>query len=290
MKLYKEAKYDEALPLAKRALGLREKALGPQHEDLIPLLTNLAEIYRAKKQPGQARSYFGRALTIAEKTFAENDIRTALLLDKLGYAAHEQREQKDAENFFIRSLQIKEKALGAENPDVTQTAFSLAEIYRFRGDYQKAESLYEQVVRIREKTPEKNTSDLTRALEAYVSTLFALKKTKQADEAQQRLSQLIAAQGIVQGGVLNGRALKLAQPAYPGMARGERASGIVRVQVIIDENGKVISAKAVNPGSIHPALIASAEHAARQSLFTPTYLSGVRVKVSGIIIYNFVAY
>src|SRR5438876_6866194 len=111
IKLYGEAKYDEALPLAKRALELREKALGPAHEELIPLLTNLGELQKAKKQLGQARFYFERALTIAEKSFVENDIRTAHLLDKLGFVAYEQKQEKDAEHFFLQALQVTEKAL-----------------------------------------------------------------------------------------------------------------------------------------------------------------------------------
>jgi outer membrane biosynthesis protein TonB len=48
----------------------------------------------------------------------------------------------------------------------------------------------------------------------------------------------------------------------------------------------VISAHAV---SGHPLLQAAAVGAARASKFTPTKLSGQPVKVSGVIIYNFVA-
>ena len=64
------------------------------------------------------------------------------------------------------------------------------------------------------------------------------------------------------------------------------ASGQVRVQIVIDENGNVISA---TPVSGHPLLQGAAAAAARQSKFTPTKLSGMPVKVSGVIIYNFVA-
>ena len=63
--LFSEGKYDEALPLAKQALQLREAALGTKNQDLIPLLTNLGEIYWAKKKPGDARTYVERALAIA---------------------------------------------------------------------------------------------------------------------------------------------------------------------------------------------------------------------------------
>jgi protein TonB len=90
----------------------------------------------------------------------------------------------------------------------------------------------------------------------------------------------------ISGGVLNGKAVRLVQPPYPAIARSAHASGQVRVQIVIDENGNVISA---TPVSGHPLLQGAAASAARQSKFTPTKLSGMPVKVSGVIIYNFVA-
>ena len=90
----------------------------------------------------------------------------------------------------------------------------------------------------------------------------------------------------ISGGVLNGKAVRLVTPPYPAIARSAHASGSVQVQVLIDENGSVISAHAV---SGHPLLQAAAVAAARASKFTPTKLSGQPVKVNGVIIYNFVA-
>jgi periplasmic protein TonB len=90
----------------------------------------------------------------------------------------------------------------------------------------------------------------------------------------------------ISGGVLNGKAVRLVTPPYPAIARSAHAAGAVQVQVLIDENGNVISAHAV---SGHPLLQAAAVAAARASKFTPTKLSGQPVKVNGVIIYNFVA-
>lgn len=90
----------------------------------------------------------------------------------------------------------------------------------------------------------------------------------------------------ISGGVLNGKAVRLVQPSYPQIARQAHASGTVVVQVLIDENGNVISAHAV---SGHPLLQAVAVAAARASKFSPTKLSGQPVKVNGVIQYNFVA-
>jgi periplasmic protein TonB len=90
----------------------------------------------------------------------------------------------------------------------------------------------------------------------------------------------------ISGGVLNGKAINLPRPAYPPIARQAHASGTVVVQVTIDENGGVISARAV---SGHPLLQAVAVAAARGARFSPTKLSGQPVKVTGVITYNFVA-
>src|SRR5437773_3839700 len=81
LKLYGEGQYDEALPFAKRALELRETELARNHEDLIPLLLNLAELYKAKQNLSYARSFFERALQISEKAFGADDVRVARILD-----------------------------------------------------------------------------------------------------------------------------------------------------------------------------------------------------------------
>ena len=88
----------------------------------------------------------------------------------------------------------------------------------------------------------------------------------------------------VSAGVLNGKAMSLPPPVYPDMARRAGATGVVQVEVVIDINGKVISAKAVSG----PALLRqSAEMAAKLARFSPTLLSGQPVRVSGVINYNF---
>lgn len=90
----------------------------------------------------------------------------------------------------------------------------------------------------------------------------------------------------ISGGMLNGKAISLPQPEYPPIALQARASGVVMVQVLIDEAGNVINAHAT---SGHPLLQAAAVAAARQAKFAPTSLMGEPVKVTGLLSYNFVA-
>jgi TonB family protein len=89
---------------------------------------------------------------------------------------------------------------------------------------------------------------------------------------------------VVSGGVVNGKAKYLAQPTYPQAAKQVRAGGKVEVQVMIDETGRVVSANVL---SGNPLLRDAAVNAARKSIFAPTKLSDVPVKVSGVIVYNF---
>ena len=89
---------------------------------------------------------------------------------------------------------------------------------------------------------------------------------------------------VVSEGVINGKAKYLPIPAYPPPARAIGLTGKVDVQVMIDETGKVVSANAV---SGHPFLKGAAEKAAWGAKFSPTYLSKVPVKVTGVIVYNF---
>ena len=88
----------------------------------------------------------------------------------------------------------------------------------------------------------------------------------------------------VSGGVLNGTAVSLPSPAYPDAAKRMRVAGVVTVQVVVDETGKVISAEATTGPA---ALRAVAVQAALKARFSPTKLSGQPVKVSGLINYKF---
>jgi TonB family protein len=92
----------------------------------------------------------------------------------------------------------------------------------------------------------------------------------------------------INSGVVNGKAVSLPKPIYPpAIGSKPRPTGTVNVQVLIDENGNVISAKAIK-GIEDISFRQAAEIAALQAKFMPTTLSGKPAKVSGVIVYNFV--
>ena len=111
----------------------------------------------------------------------------------------------------------------------------------------------------------------------------------------------------IKGGILNGKATSLPKPEYPEGAKAAGLEGVVYVNVVIDEGGNVVSAvaddqvrKVYKPGADgqkieqeQPAadllLRNAAEQAAWKAQFSPTFLNKVPVRVTGTIVYNFVA-
>ncbi len=89
---------------------------------------------------------------------------------------------------------------------------------------------------------------------------------------------------ICTGGVVNSKATYFPQPEYPQEAKEQSISGVVNLQVSIDEQGNVSSAEVC---SGHPLLRVEAKKAALKAKFKLTILAGQPVKVSGIIIYKF---
>ena len=110
---------------------------------------------------------------------------------------------------------------------------------------------------------------------------------------------------VINGGILNGKAIKLPKPAYPAEAKAAKVGGTFRIKVTIDEDGNVTSAELSNepyevvqadgsrvkiePEEVDPSLVEAARSAALEAQFSPTRLSGQPVKVAGIVVYNFVA-
>ena len=74
------------------------------------------------------------------------------------------------------------------------------------------------------------------------------------------------------------------QPIYPKEAKEARISGVVPVEVVIDEEGKVASAQAK---AGHPYLRDAAEEAARKWRFTAPTVDGVPVQVVSTIVFSF---
>ncbi len=150
-KLYDEGKFGEAVPIAERALALREEALGPTHPDVAESLNILALFYQAQGAYGKAEPLLVRALNIREKALGPMHLDVAESLNGLAGFYRAQGAYPKAEPLLVRALDIAEKALEPMHPDVAVYLNNLALLYKAQGAYPKAEPLLVRALDIREK-------------------------------------------------------------------------------------------------------------------------------------------
>ncbi|MGH9947201.1 MAG: TonB family protein [Pyrinomonadaceae bacterium] len=90
--------------------------------------------------------------------------------------------------------------------------------------------------------------------------------------------------GPVEVGSLIEYATSRSNPTYPPAARTMRASGVVKVEVEVDENGDVAEVKKANGPQL---LIAAARDAILKWKFRPIIRDGQPVRVTGFVNFNF---
>jgi TonB family protein len=102
--------------------------------------------------------------------------------------------------------------------------------------------------------------------------------------ADQSLSPKVGSSKPYTAGILNESAISLPGAKYPEGARRSKVQGMVTVAVIVDETGKVISAKALRgPASLQQAAV----EAAYLAKFPQTIILGRPTQVEGVINYDF---
>ena len=84
----------------------------------------------------------------------------------------------------------------------------------------------------------------------------------------------------------NGCPIKLVKPIYPESARKRGLSGAIKIEIIIDETGKTVYAKAVKGKKV---FYQNAERAALLSQYYPKTVCGKSVWQRKYIIYNFIS-
>jgi len=303
VKLYREGKYDEALPLAKRDVELREKVLGPETQAVAASVFNLASLYLAKKNYHAAESLYQRSLAVYEKSFGKDNLKLYPVLENYALALFGDRNYPEAQKQLERAVSIRESALGDENIEVARSHYKLGQLLQALGKYSEAISSYGQASVISEKalglesvdkdkTPVQTCADMTKIRQKEAQDLIEQASKVQPKQSSTTIKKpdvqkITANKGdaaTVMGGVINGKAIKKSVPEYPAAAKYARVTGQVIVKVLVDETGKVIEAEAVcGPQQLNGAAVS----AARGVRFSPTTLSGVPVKVSGTVTYNF---
>lgn len=112
----------------------------------------------------------------------------------------------------------------------------------------------------------------------------ALNRGPKESHPPQTTPQSNSSSGPLEVGSLLAYVTKQAPATYPQAARSMRATGIVKVEVVVDENGDVAE---VQKASGHTLLQAAAKDAIKRWKFRPIVRDGQAVRVSGFVNFNF---
>jgi TonB family protein len=286
---YQAGKLDDALKFALQAVDLSVKVFGAEHAETATAYTNLATIYQSKKKYGEAAANLQKAVSILKSGADEKT--TARTLRDLALALAQDGDKKQAEQTYLLALATAENAYGKESREILPFLKALAEFYVFADKPDEALELFIRRYLLAAKFFPPEGAELQEIEDGYYCH-FALKPSNSREALERNMKftvatgsvKTIGGRKIINSGFINGKAELLQKPEYPSSAKVRRATGVVPVRVVIDENGKVTEAKAVCGDT---DLRQASEAAARQSKFKPTRLDGNAVKITGIIVYSF---
>ncbi len=147
-----KAKFDFAGGISnlRKALLIRETALGAEHSSTASSLTNLAELYKAQGKYEQAEPLYLRALEILEKNLGAEHPDIIPPLNNLAAMYKDQDKYEQAEPHYLKALTIKGKVLGAKHPDTAPALLNLAHLFWLQGKYEEAEPFYQGAMDIYE--------------------------------------------------------------------------------------------------------------------------------------------
>jgi CHAT domain-containing protein/Tfp pilus assembly protein PilF len=143
--------YQEAIPKAREALALREKALGPGHLAVAESLQALANLLRATGEYAEARPLYERALAIREKALGPDHANVAWVLSDLGVLLTRTGDYAAARPLLERSLAIREKVFGPVHNNVAGSLSELGYLLYTTGDLAAARPILERALRVREQ-------------------------------------------------------------------------------------------------------------------------------------------
>ena len=184
--LHATGRYGEAEPLYRRALVIREQALGPAHPDVASSLNNLAELLRATGRSGEAEPLYRRALEILEQALGPAHPDVATSLNNLAALLRATGRYGEAEPLYRRALVIREQALGPAHPDVASSLNNLAELLRATGRSGEAEPLYRRALEILEQALGPAHPDEATSLNNLAALLLATGRYGEAEPLYRR--------------------------------------------------------------------------------------------------------
>jgi tetratricopeptide (TPR) repeat protein len=143
--------YTEAIPHFEHAIELRARLVGPEHNDIALMLSNLGICYGHLRDP-KARPTFEKAIAMREKLFGKNSPILVPSLDNFAEFLRHSGDIPEALSINERALKLAKAFPGVDHPTYHVVATDYAESLTAAGRYKEARALYDEVFALEAKT------------------------------------------------------------------------------------------------------------------------------------------
>ena len=147
-----------------QVVAIRERALGPDHLDVIRALSSLATLSLLSGRYAEAEPLYQRSLAIREMALGPDHPPVAESLNNLAGLYDSQGRYAEADPLYRRALAIREKALGPGHGLVAESLNNLALLYWRQGRFRESEPLFQRALAIYEKALGPDHPDVATAL------------------------------------------------------------------------------------------------------------------------------
>ncbi len=141
----------EVLDFARRAVAIKEKALGPVHLEVAFSLNNLGNVFLRSDDLEGARATFERTLRIREQSLGPEHPDVAKVLNNLSMVAFRGGDYAAARPLAERALGLMERRFGPDSVSLFEIVNNLANIHAMMGEHAAAIRLYQRCQGIIEK-------------------------------------------------------------------------------------------------------------------------------------------
>ena len=190
-----QSNFDKAEPIFLRVLEIREKAQGPQHEDVLSTLAMLANVYRSTQRPHLAEPLLKRILAEEERAAEPDQSSIAAALQGLAEVEADVKRYDEAKAHIRRALALSET--GGGNPtQIAKLLGVLAQIERKQENLEAAAATLQRAIALHETAIQATDAGILeraahiQALAQMAKLALEMKRLDVADEMTERITDL----------------------------------------------------------------------------------------------------
>lgn len=136
--LHRLGEHARALEFAQKALDLRMKLHGEEHQNVASSYSSIGSIYSKKKLFGKALEYYEKALNILLKVYGDGHPKVASAFYDIGTVCYQKGKYSKALEYYVKALAIWLKTYGAKDPSIALSYQNISSVYSEHGEFDKA--------------------------------------------------------------------------------------------------------------------------------------------------------